>query len=595
MIKKYKKVIILIILILLLIGSIFTYYFIFKKNDSSSKNTTTSINYKEDVEDDFSDCEVISVDLNNVKSKYKITKRGVYKFTGKLKGYIEINTKENVKIILDDATITNSSGPAIYVINAKKTYIELSKESSLEDGSVYKNFDKANGVIYSKDDLVLSGDGILNIKANYQDGIVSTDNLVIKSGTYNIESNDDAIRGSDSVVIIDGDFTINASGDGIKSTNTKDSSLGYVLIKNGKFNITSELDAIQAETNLELDDGCFTIKTGGGSSNSSKSNTNWGRWGSKNTNSSSDKKSSKGIKAGKSILIKKTDLNADTSDDTIHSNSVVEINNGTLKISSGDDGIHADKTLTINNGSINIEKSYEGLEANNITINDGEINVVASDDGINVNGGVDDSAMNGRPGQNNTEISDEDKVYLTINGGKVTIDASGDGLDSNGYIVINGGAIYVDGPTDNGNAAIDYSREFKITGGELIAIGSSGMAQNVTTSENGSSVLINLTSNQKANTKIELGDISYTSKKSFSSIVIYSSKLETSKSYDLKLNGEVNQNVTITNSVTNIGNSMMGGMQGGPRGGAPSDDNQGQQSEGANNYRQRQNQRGGRR
>ncbi len=562
MIKKYKKVIILLFLILLLVGITLTYYLVIKKTTTNSNDTATTIEYNNEEEDDFSDCKVTTINLDNVKSKYKITKRGVYKLSGTLKGYIEVDTKQNVKIILDNATITNSSGPAIYVSNANKAYIELSGKSSLTDGSTYKNFDKANGVIYSKDDLVISGDGVLNIKANYQDGIVSTDDLIIKSGTYNIESNDDAIRGKDSVVIIDGDFTINSSGDGIKSTNTKDSSKGYILIKNGKFNITSLLDAVQAETNLEIDDGSFTIKTGGGSSNSSKSNT-WGRWENKDTNSSSDKTSSKGIKAGNSILIKNIDLDADTSDDTIHSNSVVEINNGTLKISSGDDGIHADKTLTINNGNINIEKSYEGLEANNITINDGEINVVASDDGINVNGGVDDSAMGGRPGQNNTEITDEDKVYLTINGGKVTIDAGGDGLDSNGYIVVTGGNVYVDGPTDNGNAAIDYALEFKITGGELIAVGSSGMAQNVTTVLNGSSVLINLSSTEAANTKIELGDISYTSKKAFSSIVIYSSKLETNKSYDLKLNGETNQSVTLTSSVTNIGNSGMGGMQGG--------------------------------
>ena len=42
------------------------------------------------------------------------------------------------------------------------------------------------------------------------------------------------------------------------------------------------------------------------------------------------------------------------------------------------------------------------------------------------------------------------KDGLVINGGIVHVNASGDGIDSNGTITINGGEIYVDGPTSGG-------------------------------------------------------------------------------------------------------------------------------------------------
>ena len=68
---------------------------------------------------------------------------------------------------------------------------------------------------------------------------------------------------------------------------------------------------------------------------------------------------------------------------------------------------------------------------------------------------------------------------LTINGGKITIDARADGLDSNGAIEMNGGTAVVFGPTDNGNAALDYDETFTVNGGTLLAFGSNGMAMNI--------------------------------------------------------------------------------------------------------------------
>ncbi|NNL71270.1 MAG: carbohydrate-binding domain-containing protein, partial [Acidimicrobiia bacterium] len=37
------------------------------------------------------------------------------------------------------------------------------------------------------------------------------------------------------------------------------------------------------------------------------------------------------------------------------------------------------------------------------------------------------------------------EYYLYINGGTISIDAYGDGIDSNGYVVMTGGTVTIDG------------------------------------------------------------------------------------------------------------------------------------------------------
>ena len=389
-----KKIIICVVLIIF-IGLII--YFIYPKtNNEMSLVDQIDINVdldNSDQEIDWSNYESKSIELTE---SIVITEEGVYELSGEITdGYIEIDTLGNIKLILNNVSITNSSGPAIYIKNAENTVIYTAKDTInyLEDGNTYTSFDDVDGVIYSADDLILDGEGSLNIKANYQDGIVSKDDLKIINGTYNVDSLDDGIRGKDSLYILNGEFQITSGGDGLKSTNDTDSEKGYVLILDGTFKIGADLDGIQAETKLIIKDGDLEIITGGGSNNASTSNS-WGSWGFGQI----DNDSAKGLKSGSNLVIENGIFNLDTSDDSIHSNNYIGIKLGTIVISSGDDGIHADEKLIIDDGDIDILKSYEGLESSNITINNGNINIVASDDGINVAGGNDQSSMN-RPGQ----------------------------------------------------------------------------------------------------------------------------------------------------------------------------------------------------
>jgi hypothetical protein len=62
--------------------------------------------------------------------------------------------------------------------------------------------------------------------------------------------------------------------------------------------------------------------------------------------------------------------------------------------------------------------------------------------------------------------------------------------------------VIVNGPTNDGNGALDYMGTFTIDGGFLVAVGSSGMAMTPTTDSAQYSVLVNFTSMVSAGTML---------------------------------------------------------------------------------------------
>lgn len=589
----------------------------------------------------LADTITVSGDNATVKDNIvTITAGGTYIITGTGNGQIVVDSEDKkiVRLVMKNATLTSDSNSPIYIAQAKKTIVTLAAgttnqitDTASHEESTDENAINTDAAIYSKDSITINGSGSLTINCTNANGLTSKEHLVITNGTLNITAGNNGLKGKDYVLINNGDITIDSANDGIKSTNTKDTSLGYISIDGGNIAINSDGDCIQAETDLYINGGTFTLTSadgnyevksgsdmpdggmmGGGQrpdnilpSNSSdssvtmpdaanqktpdnvtsdKSNTTNGGT-SNSSNSSTDSSDSttedestsqKGLKASCNIVISGGTLNINTADDAIHSNQTVTYNNATSTIATGDDGIHADNTLTINNGTINITKCYEGLEAYEITINDGDIDIVANDDGINAS----DSSVSTTSTEPQMGMGgmDNGTAVLNIKGGNIYVNASGDGLDANGYIYQSGGYVIVDGPTSDGDGALDYDQTYEITGGVLMTAGSSGMAQNVSDSSTQGSVIVYLPERYDGGKKVSLTDdsgnelLSFTPAKSFNCIQFSSSDIVTGGTYKILIDGTEVESFTADTTVSSAGTATntMGGGQGGPGGQMPS-------------------------
>jgi hypothetical protein len=430
----------------------------------------------------------ISVDATGVAtvegSKVTITSAANYRITGSLidgQIIVDTNDEETVRLILNGIDISCSNSSPIYIVDAKKVimFLQAGTENYVADGASYilePDTDEPNAAVFSRTDFTIYGDGTLNVDGNYNDGIASKDGLIIKSGTITISSVDDGLRGKDYLIVKDGTITLNVDGDGFKSDNDADATRGYVSIEKGAISITSDGDAIEAQTDVIITGGELILTSGGGSTSSLSQGT-----------------SAKGVKGIVSVVIDGGTITANCADDAIHSNLNIIVNGGSFDILTGDDGFHADTYLTINGGNINIPKSFEGLESAVITINNGYIKIESTDDGINIAGGNDDGPADPFAPPNEGQ-------WLHINGGYIIVSSGADGIDTNGFMDMSGGIVIVNGPVDGGwntkpNAAIDYGEgDFNITGGTVVAVGSSSMAQGPGTASTQYSILINLNS-----------------------------------------------------------------------------------------------------
>ena len=537
-----------------------------------------------------------------------ITAEGTYIFSGTLsEGQIVVDADNaKVQIVFDNVDITCASSAAVYVKSAEKVFVTLAEgaQNTLRNTDEYVAIDDNNidAVIFAKSDLTLNGTGSLTIVSAEGHGIVSKDDLKITGGTYDITAAGHALSGKDSVRIADGTFILTAEKDDIHAENADDEEKGCIYIADGDFTITSDGDGMDASNIVQIEDGTFDITAGGGAANSLKTHESdmpgggmsqnierpdgesmpqmgekpdeesMSQMGEKpdeesmpqmgekpdgenmpqDTTTDESGTSTKGIKAGGGMYLNGGTYQIDSADDSIHSNANITIADGTYTLATGDDGVHADDALTVNGGTITVTESYEGLEGLTVTINDGTIDITARDDGINTAGGTDQSGF-GTFGDHfkgmdsaddETEETTDNEMWMELNGGYIHILAGGDGVDSNGDLTINGGEIYIDGPSDNGNSAIDYGDRSSayVNGGMLVAIGSSGMAEGMSDSSKQEVLMVKLGEQMEAG-DVELTDnegnviVSYTALKSYDCVIISTAEVESGATYTLTTSG----------------------------------------------------------
>jgi hypothetical protein len=403
---------------------------------------------------------------------------------------------------------TNGLGSEVFD-EIKDKYLMLPEDEPVEE------------IITGTGDIEITGSGVYRISGVLQDGqiIVDSDDdepvWIILNGAEITDSDSAAIyvKSADKTIIYLEEGTVNSVSDGEEyyyddpendepkaAVFSKDDLIitgPGTLIVEGNFN-----DGISGKDDLYINGATIRIEA-----------------------------EDDGIVGKDSLIIENSIISITSEGDGLKSSNdeegkgYIAIADSALDITSGDDGIHGEQNLLIDGGTITIHESYEGLESGIIRIVSGDIEIHSSDDGINAAG----------EGNGNYQ--------LIIEGGNIYVDADGDGLDANGTITMTGGNVIVDGPEGQMNGSLDYDVDFIITGGQLIASGSAGMAMAPGTASSQGSILVRFNSTGAAGTEVTLldgnGSIIASAKpeKSFQTIVFSSPEIKADSEYSLEVNG----------------------------------------------------------
>lgn len=440
---------------------------------------------------------------------------GNYYLTGSATDYqVIVNTAATdtgkVDIFLNGVSLKSSDAP-IYVQNAEKAELHLVKgtTNTLEDGAtrtktytLNNKVDTAKAAIYAKDDLSIKGSGSLTVKANYNNGIHTSNDLKIKksTGTLNVTAANCGLKGKASLTINGGTITVTATkGDGIKSDEDDAAALaqgkGLVKIAGGNITITSALDGISSNNKVLITKGETTdeptvkITAGGGQAclgnNVSQGGGRGGfQGGFSEGNSCAADSSKKGIKADSSIVIEAGNIDVNSRDDGIHSDGDLLVSGGFSVVKTDDDGLHAEKTLTINGGVVAVTMAYEGMEAAYMNFEGGVTSVITTDDGWNAAGAnASSSSTGGQGGQGGFGGpgggfpggfgSDGSKVKVTGGFHYIYVGTGDtDGMDSNGDIEMTGGVVVIECRMNGGmGGMVDSNGETNIKGGKMLGFG----------------------------------------------------------------------------------------------------------------------------
>lgn len=512
-----------------------------------------------------------------------IDKEGVYVITGTLTDvciYINVTKQEKVQLVLRDAELTNSTGPAIAIEEADKVFITVPEgaKAAISDGKNYQGkavTEDWDGAIFSRADLCLNGKGEMTIAGAYKHGVVSKDDLVITGLTLTVTASSTALDGKDCVKASGAAITVDAGTNGIRSDNDEDADRGFIYLKECTITVDAGNDAVQAENALITEDTILNILSGGGQSQAVRYAAE-GSW--------------KGLKAG-DIRLTGGSCFIDARDDAIHANRSITITSGSFTLASGDDGVHADKELTILDGDIRVTGSYEGLEASKLTIAGGFIDVTASDDGLNAARDTEETTATAGNRRSRGMMMSNGVGEIFITGGTILVNSSGDGIDSNKDINVSGGVTLVSGPVSSGNAAFDYDGTATVTGGILIAAGPNGMAQNFTEAQNQGAILATF-NRQPGGRSIALVDsegviiAAFTPQNAYQSVVITAPGVQENQKYTLVAGADLSQadehgfaqggevkggnsvaSIQMTSAIYGSGFGMPGGGPGGNPGG----------------------------
>lgn len=464
-----------------------------------------------------------------------------------------------------------SADQNIITITSAGTYVI---SGTLSDGQILIDTEDANPVRLVLNGASISSSGSAPIYVEKAAKAVlilaeGTENNLADGSDYTYsdaeEEEPDAALFSKSDLTINGTGTLSIDANFKHGINCKDT----LKILDATLNVDAVSDGIRGKDSIAVQNANLTVNAG-----------------SDGMQSSNDTDSSLGY-----IVIESGTFRITSGNDGIQAETALLIKDGDFTVTTGGDGLHSDLTMQLDDGTVTVTKSYEGIESALLTINGGTYYITSSDDALNVAGGT-DSSSDTAGGMNAMATTGVNNLF--INGGYIYADAGGDGLDANASITMTGGTAIVNGPTNDGNGAVDYAGTFHMTGGLLITAGSSGMAQAPDSESTQNVVTIFSDTEQTAGTIIRIEDeegndiLTFAPSKNYSSVVLSSSALTTGSTYKVFFGGSSTGTVkdglytggsysggtestgfTVSTVVTTVGSGggMTGGM-GGDMGGA---------------------------
>lgn len=452
-------------------------------------------------------------------------------------------------------------------------------------GSLTINSPAGHG-ISCKDDLVLAGGTYTITAANH--GLDANDSIRLTTSTISIEAGKDGIHAENTddttlgfVYIADGTYNINANDDGI-------SAGAYLQIEDGTFDITTTSVAASTDTSgkglkstnsMQISSGSFTISS---YDDSMHSNTDIIIHGGTYRLSSQDD----GIHADAALTVNDGDINITESYEGLEALDLT-VNGGNIRLIASDDGLNAaggnDGSGFGGRGNDNFGKFQGGVFDDPAASPDTSLSVPGANEELTPDTGTNNRGN--RPGKIKGDFSDFPDDFenlpsdvmpdrdmqsrpnggfdggglgnkfgggfgggtfggmsssngsITITGGTLYLRASGDGIDANGSLTITGGDITICGPNRGDTASLDYDTTATISDATFIATGATGMAQTLSSSEQGI-ITINV-GNQNAGTTLTLTDskgkvlLSQTPELPYSLVILSSPDLVSGESYTL--------------------------------------------------------------
>lgn len=448
-------------------------------------------------------------------SVYTIAAAGEYTLSGALSDgqiVVDAGDEDEIKLILDNAAISCSTGAPILIQNAAEVTVKAAEDSyntvtDLRTGSA--DGVEEDAAIYAACDLKLSGRGTLIVETAFDNGVKSKDDLSVKNLTLKVTAVGNALKGNDSVEIKSGSLIlISTASDGVKTENTdvssKDKQRGTVSIQGGQVDIYAACDGISAAYNVEISEeetctvNIYTASYADVGTAAAGAETYLIVPGSLYSETCDyyaylyNDDDSDGLfvqcvyetmvysgRTGYYGLVFRipdgyrnilfhivtrgaapdgTNYKASTTGETVNTAM-----NGYLLTSVSGDTAYGDWVqITSGGNSSKTTYSAKGIKAENeIIVDAGTVTIHAGDDGLHANGGM--ALENGAEGLGNitvnggsvTVTSADDGMHadnaLTINGGTVTVVESHEGLEAN-VITLNGGTTYVYADDDGLNA-----------------------------------------------------------------------------------------------------------------------------------------------